>query len=347
AAITGGLGPAAYQVRLLSRALLQIDTRGPFAYDADKGLARFDVIPNADPKLPNDVQVTKVPANGKTSSLFSQILELEFDGGPTAGSQPPPVARAGASSGIKKLHAWTTTPGRYVVAASQEDASEAYGQDLTHDQAAARTTLVGAPLYVFQDRNALTAGTPQAPATLVTEPGPPRPVRKGQPALPPKKQLTVSGPGEIKLFDRETNAFTVTATWQTSLAQLSDRIGDREQDVFVFTDGARFADLKADYWLSGDVLKLWLEARAPTAPEKDKRTDADNALLGAAGSGPKPSQVQAVGRVRSHSAEYDVDDADQLTVHIADAKPAEPKKDLERPKAPGDAVAQAPLPPPQ
>ena len=85
--------------RELGRDLLQVETRGPFAYDAEKNLARFDVLPQADPNLPNDVHVTKVPARPGIQSLFSQVLEIEFNGSPT-GNPPPaaPVATAGASS---------------------------------------------------------------------------------------------------------------------------------------------------------------------------------------------------------------------------------------------------------
>ena len=136
----------------MNRALLQVETRGPFAYDAEKSVARFDVVPHSDPSLPNDVQVTKVPARGGTSTLFSQVLELELNGGATAGARP---ANAPA---IKRLHAWTHAPGRLLTVGSQDEATEAYGQDLTHDQAASRTVLTGAPLHVVKERNVLIAG---------------------------------------------------------------------------------------------------------------------------------------------------------------------------------------------
>ncbi|MBN9118669.1 MAG: hypothetical protein J0I06_05855, partial [Planctomycetes bacterium] len=199
AAITGNLAPAAYTARLQNRALLQIDTRGPFSFDSEKNVARFDVVPHSDPNLPNDVQVTKVPARGGQSSLFSQVLELELNGGPTAASRP---ANAPA---IKKLHAWTYTTGRFLTVASQDDAMEAYGQDLVHEQAASRTTLTGGPLYVVRERNVLSAGVPQRAATLVSEPGPP-PARKAQ--------ITVRGAGRVELFDAATNANTTSATWK-------------------------------------------------------------------------------------------------------------------------------------
>src|SRR5262245_31290887 len=197
-AVMGGLAPAAYTSRFMNRALLQVDTRGPFAYDAEKNVARFDVVPHSDPKLPNDVQVTKVPARGGASSLFSQVLELEFNGGMTGGTRPP------GTTGLKKMHAWTNTAGRYVKVEAADDAMEAYGQDLVHEQAENRTILTGAPLYVIRERNVLSAGAPQRPATLTTEPAPavsgglrPPLAKAGERKL----QATVRGPGRIELVD--------------------------------------------------------------------------------------------------------------------------------------------------
>ena len=353
AAVTGGLGTAAYNVRLMNRALLQIETRGPFAYDAEKALARFDVVPHSDPNLPNDVQVTKVPARGGTSSLFSQVLELELNGGPTAAARP---ANAPA---IKRLHAWTYTAGRFLTVAAQDEAMEAYGQDLTHDQTASRTVLTGAPLYVVRERNVLSAGAPQRPATLTTEPGP----------LPDRKsQMTVRGAGRVELFDTASNSNTLTATWQTSLVQIKEVIGGREQDLFTFTDGAKFEDVKADYWLKGNVLKLWLEPRTeppgsapqtatakplvgPPAPPRMGIPPA--AVAGApapkSGGQPQPARILAVGTVTSHSAEYDVDQADQLNVFFADGKAVAalaPANPLVPPAAGAEPPVARPLPPP-
>lgn len=341
AAVTGGLATAAYNARLANRALLQIDTRGPFAYDAEKAVARFDVMPHSDPNLPNDVQVTKIPAHSGSSSLFSQVLELEFNGSPTG------TARPSTSPAIKRLHAWTSTPGRYLTLTSQDEAAEAYGQDLVHDQAADRTVLSckSAPLYVINEGNVLTAGGPQTPATLTIEPGPPlpNPVSGGPPVR--KRQTTVRGPGKVELFDAATRSTGTIATWQTSLVQKKDVIADREQDLFVLTDGAKFEDLKADYWLKAGVLKLWLEPRA-----EPLGTEARSGPKPAGGAA-KPSLVQAVGKVESHSTDYDIVDADQLTVHIKEPAPVmttvaagTPQLPVS-PAGPMGAVARAPQPP--
>ncbi|AWM37154.1 hypothetical protein GobsT_49120 [Gemmata obscuriglobus] len=337
AAVTGGLGPIGYNARLLNRALLQIDTRGPFSYDAEKALARFDVVPHSDPNLPNDVQVTKIPAHGGASSLYSQVLELEFNGGPTG------AARPSNAPAIKQLHAWTQVPNGYITLASDDNSVVAYGRDLVHQQAESRTRLSGTPLRVVQGRSELSAGTPQEPATLIIEPGPPPQAGPGQPAVR-KQQMTVRGAGKIEMRDPGTNAVTFSASWRTSLLQSRDLIDGREQDVFVLTDNAKFDDRKADYWLTGNVLKVWMEPRA------DKAAGAPE--LSSPTGGAKPSRVLAVGNVKSHSAEYDITYADQLTVHITDAKPvvvtravAPPTKDPAPAPQPGPTPLATPVPP--
>jgi hypothetical protein len=98
AAVASTLLPAMHSARELSRDLLQVETRGPFAYDSEKNLARFDVVPQADPNLPNDVRVTKVPSLPGVQSLFSQVLEIEFNGSPTGNQPQRPAAVATGSA---------------------------------------------------------------------------------------------------------------------------------------------------------------------------------------------------------------------------------------------------------
>ncbi|MBM3979464.1 MAG: hypothetical protein FJ304_04125 [Planctomycetes bacterium] len=320
AALTGNVGTGAYTARLLNRALLQIETRGPFAYDAEKGVARFDVVPHSDPSLPNDVQVTKVPARGGTSALYSQVLELEMNGGATGASRP---ANAPA---FKRLHAWTYTAGRYLTITSQDDATEAYGQDLSHEQATGRTALTGSPLYVVQSRNVLAAGAPQRPATLSSEPGP-GPDRKAV--------TTVRGPGRVERIDAATNAPTFTASWETSLVQSREVINGREQDLFTFTDRAAFEDVKADYWLKGDVLKLWLEGGGDRGPQV---ADANPAQGGQA----RPSRLTAIGQVTSHSTDYDIDETELLNVFFSEPKGGGPVVPVPARPAPTPVPAVAP-----
>jgi hypothetical protein len=337
AAVTGNLGTAPYTARLMNRALLQIETRGPFFYDAEKSLARFDVVPQSDPNLPNDVRTTKVPARAGADTLFSQVLELELNGGATAGNRP-----AGAPP-INKMHAWMTAAGRVLTIASTDEKMVAYGRDLLYERAVRRTTLVGEPLTVIRDSNVLVAGSPQRSATLTSEPAPADPKPSGEPApagaKDRKSQLKVRGPGRIDLFDAAANAPGPTATWLTSMVQTKETVNKIEQDLFTFTDGAKFEDKKADYSLQGNVLKLWLDQRAADKTGEDKARGVQTADDRPRGDGPsaapqpKPSRIQAIGKVTSHSTDYDIIECTQLNVFFADPKPT-PTQVVVAPAAP-------------
>ncbi|MBX9623047.1 MAG: hypothetical protein K2X82_04455 [Gemmataceae bacterium] len=341
AAVVGdGMLLAVRNARRLDRALLQIDTRGPFAFDAAgerANTARFDVVPQADPNLPNDVQLTRIPPRGGRQRLFSQVLEIEFDGPPTGPPADKPAAPKDpakppqAGPGFKRLHAFAYTPGRLLTLSSDDDRLEAYGQDLVHEQAVGRTTLRGAPLHIIRANepraddkpagtNTLSAGGPNQPAVLVMVPGP-GPDRA--------TAVSVRGFGRLELFDPQSGAATTHASWQTSLTQTKEKVQGRELDVYTFTDAARFEDTKADYWLNGKVLQLWVSAPAKGA-------------AGAEPGRPTPQRLQAVGEVTSHSAEFDIDGAELLTVLFRDAPPKPKEKDAAAPMGkPAPAVAPA------
>ena len=84
-----------YTARQLEPRLLQIETLGPFAYETATSAARFDVVAQSNPNVPNDVQVTRMmtreevvkgePPRERQNKLFSQTLEIEFNGSPTSG----------------------------------------------------------------------------------------------------------------------------------------------------------------------------------------------------------------------------------------------------------------------
>jgi len=345
AAVVGGPFVGVQVLSRLNKALLQVETLGPFAYDVEKSLARFDVLPRADTDQPNDVQVYRILPRGGSQELFSQVLEIEFDG-PLTGERPKDEVRPAAPKpaapnpdggpAFKRLHAWTYTPKR-LLTVSSSDRDEygqntggllAYGQDLVHEQAANYTTLRGAPLHVRRSNpprpgdkpgvskpggtHVLMAGTPDAPATLVMKPD----------DTPDKAMTaTVHGPGRIELFDSGSGGNTVHATWQTSFAQTKEFIQHRELDLYTFTDGAKFEDTSADYWLKGRVLKLWLEGGGKAGGK-------------AGGSQPLPHRLQAVGQVTSHSTDIEVEHADHLNVLFRDGI---------APLAPARAATPAPV----
>jgi len=354
-AVGGGFINGANAARAFGRDLLQVETRGPFVYDSQKNLARFDVLPLADPNLRNDVQVTKVASRPGRQTLFSQVLEIEFEGSPTgnaeaapAGSTPTTVAlkptgvaakpeQGPSSSKFKRLHAWTYTQGRFLTVSSDSDQLEAYGQDLTHDTVLSRTRLTGSPLYAIQQRNILTAGAVKQPAVLIIDQPPNPPELTSQPR---RNQATVIGPGRVELFDAASNTTSITASWLTSMVQSKEKANDLELDLYTFTNGAKFEDLKSDFWLKGKVLKLWLAPSPPAATP-------DAAAKPATASGPtaptrnQPHRLQALGDVTGHSADMDIEQSDHLNTLFRDVPPPV------EPPPPAAPVAKGPVNPNQ
>jgi hypothetical protein len=362
-ALLGGVVEGEHIAREMSRELLQVDTRGSFTYDTEKHTARFDVLPLVDPNLTNDVRVTKVPARPGVQTLFSQILELEFYETTTTATPPgedepaQPQADEGTGGRFKRLHAWTDTPGRIITLSSDADQLEAYGQDLVYEQNPERAQqpgsqnspnspkeriqLRGAPLYVIQQqRNVLHAGGGKQVALLTLEPAPGAPAPK-QGALPgtlgadKRMQATVQGAGTIEMYDETTNKLSSTASWRTSLVQTKERINDQELDLFTFTDDAKFADVKSDYWLKGKVLKLWLTQPPPS----QDTTPATQAVARG-----QPRRLQAIGDVSGHSADLDIEYTETLNTYITDTSPP---AELAGPQPPTSPQAAAPSPQPK
>jgi hypothetical protein len=300
-ALVGGLYHGAETIRKLDRTLLQIDTLGRLAYETERNTARFDVLPDGNPDLPNDVQVHRVPPLGPgTQRLFTQVLEIEFLGSPV-GSDPK---KPQESLGLKQMRAWAEAPGRFVTLTSEADRLEAYGQLLVHDKPTETTTLRGKPLFVAMRNEAredgkasgghvLTAGRNDAPATLVLKPvGPERIV-----------SAAIEGPGRLELFDPAANANTIQASWQTRMTVTKDVVNRRELDLFTFIDGAMFEDKRAEFWLKGKELRLWMEPRDAFA---QRSAFGSNRTL--------PNRVQALVDVSSKSVEMEIEQADALNV---------------------------------
>lgn len=347
-AVAGGSFFAAQTVRQLDRALLQIDTLGPFSYDVEKNVAQFDVIPQADPRLPNDVQVHRILPRGGSQRLFSQVLRIEFADpqalapgkAPPANAQPGKAEAGGLS--FKRLHASTYSPGRYLTVTSitsdergmEAESLEAYGQDLVHEQATNRTVLRGSPIYAVRTNkpqpgdgksggsHVLTAGAEQQEAALTLEPG-----RNADKTI----TASVRGPGRIELFDPNTKQNTIHAKWQTSLLHTKETIQDRELDLLTFTDGAVFEDKQAGYWLKGKVLKLWLEGSAAGDNKANEPSQS------------QPHRLQALENVTCHSSDLDVEQADQLNVFFRKGLPPQTPQPAAAPQA--KAPAGPPMPP--
>ena len=334
----GGLIAGHQHLLLNHRELLQVETRGPFLYDAEKNTARFEVLPHVAPHLPNDVQVTRItPATG-IQSLFTQVLELELDSGKTNNetpgtvvSNPVPAQKNATTSSpsiaqrLRRLHAWTYTPGRILTVSSEADQLHATGIDLIHDANQKKTILIGAPLIAVQQRHVLTAGTPQKPAELVWEPdseGSSGSVSDSLTATTRpsgasrRHRLTVRGAGRLEMQDTERDG-TVSATWQESLTYQAEPTPDVPSDLITLTGSARYEDPAAEYRLQAQVLRLWVaptpHVTARTAANEDRKASPERLSRQVL-----PARIQAQGDVSAHSPELIIEQADHLNVLIRD-----------------------------
>ncbi len=306
APLAGGLADGVAAARKLAdKSLLVIETSGPFRYDFERGNARFDTAPGADPARPNNVTVTRIGATGKLDDLVCKQLLVDFFGGPDKDKQ------AGEGMAIKEL----TATSEHVFLSLAAEGFSAQGTYLNYKNTpAARTTVTvlrGAPVVAKKEQNKLEGGSADTPAEIVmtaTDPPPPQPGQKpGE-----KSSLTeVRGPGRMSLFDAASNDTTLTATWKKSLVQQKDTVGTQVQDLLKFEGGGEFRDTKADFTLTADRLWLWL---APGDKAEKKADGSPNAL---------PQRLLAVRDVVSRSPELEVGMAgqppvDQLTVWFRD-----------------------------
>jgi hypothetical protein len=339
-AVGGGLADAGVLAnRLAGAALVQIRTFGPFTYDYEKNLARFEIAPRPNPLLSNHVEVTRFSALGPRDYLVCQLLELELDRPITeGGAAPAPDKPRGNAPAFKAVRA----TGPHVYLMSEADQLQAQGTSLIHrtgltdpkdpKRKFTQTDMQGAPLVALRDRSKLVAGRGDEPGqaaqpgllTMVTP--------ESQPGSkePPQNRATVRGPGWIEVYDAESKAVTLRAVWGESLEQVKDRVGGKDLDLLVFNGGGRLDDPKGDFDLKADLMKLWLEGAAKGGgKEKDK------------GGQPLPFRLQGVGHVDGRSADAIIKKTDHLNVWFHDATPpAKPQIAA----GPQPAVAVAPPP---
>ncbi|QEL13955.1 hypothetical protein [Limnoglobus roseus] len=337
-ALGGGIidGMAAAQ-RLKEKSLVRIRTLGAFYYDWGKNTARFEVSPQANPLLPNNVEVTRLSPLGGRDHLVCQLLEIEFNGPisrtpnapPKDGTKPP-------SSQFKNLRA----TGHSVYLSAETEGLQAFGTALIHEtepeKRLTRSTLRGSPLVAVRQGNRLVTGaaaTQTSPAVvgqLVMESIEPPPNTKQQKT----SRVEVRGVGKVDLFDEVTKTNTMTASWKESLTQLKDKVGEKECDLLVFVGDGRFTDPKTGFDLKADTLKLWLEA-GQSGSKGGEPSSMESA---------KPARVQGIGHVEGHSEDTIIKDTDRFNAFFQDvAKPIQQEQASTTTPAPAPAAA---VPPP-
>lgn len=331
----GGIVDGATVVkRLAEKSLVRIRTLGTFYYNWEKNTARFEVAAQADPLLPNNVEVTRLSPLGGRDHLISQLLEIEFNG-PIARSPNAAADKSKPPTGqFKNLRA--TGPSVYLSAETEQ--MQAFGTALIHETDPAkrltRSTLRGSPLVAVRQGNRLvtgTAATATVPATtgqLVIETVEPPPNSK----LAKTTRTEVLGPGKVDLFDETTKTNTLTASWKQSLHQTRDMVGEKDCDLLTLVGDGRFTDPKTGFDLKADTLKLWLEPAPKTG-----------AAGGANAEAAKPARIQGIGHVEGQSEDSIIKNTDLFNAFFKDvAKPIQQVANA-KPAAP---AAPALIPPP-
>lgn len=336
-AVIGGLGDAAAVASILeNNTLLLIETLGPFHYDFDTSIAKFEAAPIANPALSNHVTVTRLSATGGQDNLFCKSLVIEFNnaaGSETAEGTPPSSSdRPGQGMTIKSLVA----TGEHVFLAVEAEQLSAQGTELRYavDQGSGRTetTLIGSPVVAVRERNRMMGGSPNNPAEVVIVS---EPVESEQPG---KKQtnIHVRGPGRVELFDAADDDSPVRASWGKSLIQERQIVGGMPQDLLKFEGGGSFADTEGEMELTADRLWLWLG--------KEEQEQTKTALSSQADV--KPQRLVAFGNVDGKSPEMMIRKTDQLTIWFRDLpEPAENPADPNQLPPPKPIPGQEPVEP--
>jgi hypothetical protein len=303
AAVIGGLADGGIlSGRLAEKSLVQIRTLGPFKYDYATNAARFEIAAQANPHLPNHVEVTRLSAHGTRDYLVCQLLELEFDRPLTQGGIDPPSGRNAIDRETSPALKAVKATGEHVYISAEAERLEAQGTALIYrtglpdpkepNRTYTQTVLHGAPLLAVREKNKLEAGRTNLPGQLVLTTVEPLPESEQT----KETRATVRGPGQVELFDPVTNDMTMRAVWKDSLEHAKDQLGGRNLDLFVFAGGGRFEDPKGTFELAADTLKLWLDNT-----EKDNRQ-------------PLPFRLQGVGNVHGRSEDAIIRDTDHLNV---------------------------------
>lgn len=337
-AVGGGLidGSTAVQ-RLKDKTLTRICTLGAFYYDWSKNTARFEVAAQANPLLPNNVEVERLSPLGGRDHLWCQLLEIEFNGPISrTPNAPPKGANQPPSSQFKNLRA----TGASVYLAAESEQMQAFGTALIHETDPAkrltRSTLRGAPLVAVRQGNRLVTGAAATPTAagvegqLVMESIEPPPGTK----LEKARRVEVLGPGKVDLFDEVTKTNTMTASWKQSLTQTKDKVGAKDCDLFVFVGDGRFTDPKTGFDLKADTLKLWLEGGGQSNSAKGGPPSSMEAA--------KPARVQGLGHVEGRSEDSIIRDTDKFNAFFRDVP-----KPIQQPQPATTTVAAKPalLPP--
>jgi hypothetical protein len=256
-----------------------VRTQGPFFYDLRTNHATFDRLQN---QRANYVTVDRVnELEGKQDALACEHLDLQFRR--RQASTPPAAGQSGADSmDIETAQA----TGKEVVLASDAECLEAHGNDFFYDKRTGESILKGSPsMWALKEGNEIHA----AELHFLDVNG--------------QKQATVLGEGYIVTFDKVKATRPLEAHWKKKLIYGKDG----KLDLLTLIGDASFEDKTNHQQMDADIIKVWMQDSEPAGPpinDQQRR---------------KPDHLEAIGHVRSRSAELTVHDTERLEAYFHDA----------------------------
>lgn len=186
--------------------------------------------------------------------------------------------------------------GKKVRLHSDAEMLDAEGNEFIYDKAKLLTILRGQPrIWAMKEGNEI-----QAPELHLLD-------RKGA------QQAVARGEGSIRMLDRTTGKRPVEARWTEKFEYSKEG----NHDVLILTGDAVFIQDAGAQTLQARVLKVTLEPGKP----------------GGSSSSPKPTQVEAIGRVLASAPDMRVKDTDHLIIWFKEGSPS--LAVLPQPPAPG------------
>jgi len=276
-----------------------IKTNGPFHYQPDTELARFDAPPPGPGGMTTEEVLVsrehKVEGAPKIDQLYCDALELRFRRVASAGGDPR------NNKEIETALA-TARAGREISLSMESENLEAYGSKLFYrsatDVSGPQTILEGQPMHAFRDGHKIMARE----LHLIGAD------KKGN-----GQQAYAKGPGRIDMLDKKADngagggkaTYSTHAVWNDSLISTKDRDGDRVFDLLTLTGDAAFVDEEHQQALHAQRLMVWLEQ--VNGPNQNK-AQAGNAAR------QKPHKLEGYEQVRVFSPEMIIERCNKLVV---------------------------------
>ena len=251
-----------------------IKTRGPFTYDFKTDRAVFETSKIVGPNLVTVQRFNE--ADGKKDELDCDRLDIQF----SRNNSTPGAATADQAQklAIESLRATGTD----VNLTSEAEDLNAHGNEFTHDQERKVSVLRGNPVKALDKGNKI-----EAPELQMFN-------------VPGAQNAVASGPGSMKLYDKEKKTWPIEALWTKQLTYAKEGAGN----LLTLKGNAAFIDTVQKQELRAETLKVLLAPSGTSDGAEQK---------------PKPMRVDALGRVQSVGPDMHIHDTDTLVMYFRDA----------------------------